>query len=59
VLARAERLFEELLGYKRELVGEWISRFIAALDSDDPKEISRTRALLLQRVEELDHDSFF
>jgi molecular chaperone HscC len=58
-LARAERLYEELLGAKRELVGEWISRFMAALDGDDPKEIARTRALLLQRLEEFDHDSLF
>lgn len=58
-LARAERLFEELLGNKREAVGEWIARFLAALESDDPKAVAHARALLLQRIEQLEPESLF
>jgi molecular chaperone HscC len=58
-LARAERLFEELLGDRRAAIGLSIGRFLAMLDSEDPKEIARARALLLQHVEELDTNSPF
>ena len=43
-LARAERLFEELLGEQRKAVGEWIGQFLAALDAGDPRQIGFSRA---------------
>jgi molecular chaperone HscC len=58
-LARAERLYEELLGDKRAAVGEWITRFTAALESDDPKIVAHARAMLLQRLERLEPESLF
>ena len=58
-LARAERLFEELLGERREAVGEWIARFLGALESDDPKTVGHARALLLQRIDQLEPDRLF
>jgi molecular chaperone HscC len=53
-LARAERLFEELLGEQRRAVGEWISHFLAALDAADPRQIGFSRAQLLQRLDQVE-----
>lgn len=58
-LARAERLFEELLGDKRAAVGEWIARFLSALETNDPKTVAHARALLLQRIEAAEPGSLF
>jgi molecular chaperone HscC len=58
-LARAERLFEELLGEQRIAVGEWISQFLAALDAGDPRLIGASRALLLQRLDQAEPKSPF
>jgi molecular chaperone HscC len=43
VLARAERLYEERLGLERAVVGEWIDRFQAVLDRQDPREVAKFR----------------
>ena len=53
-LARAERLFEELLGEQRKAVGEWIGQFLAALDAGDPRQIGFSRAQLLQRLDQVE-----
>jgi molecular chaperone HscC len=58
-LARAERMFEELLGERREAVGEWIAAFLAALESEDPKAIAQARALLLQRLDRIEPENIF
>jgi molecular chaperone HscC len=58
-LARAERMFEELLGERREAVGEWIASFLAALDSEDPKAVAHARALLLQRLDRIEPENIF
>jgi molecular chaperone HscC len=57
-LARAERLFEEMLGFRREKIGDWISEFLAALDSDDPKGAARARAVLMQRLDGIEPEPF-
>jgi len=57
-LARAERLFEEMLGFRRERIGDWISEFLAALDSDDPKDAARARAVLMQRLDGIEPEPF-
>jgi molecular chaperone HscC len=57
--ARAERLYEELLGSKREMVGRWIAEFLRALESDDPKEVARARALLTERLDQVDVEPIF
>lgn len=59
VQARAERLYEELLGARREMVGRWIAEFLRALESDDPKEAARARALLTQRLDQVDVEPIF
>jgi molecular chaperone HscC len=58
-LARAERMFEELLGEKREAVGEWIAGFLAALETEDPKSVAHARALLLQRLDRIEPENIF
>jgi len=58
-LARAERLYEELLGDKREAVGHWIARFLSALEGDDPKTIAHARALLLERIQASEPEILF
>jgi molecular chaperone HscC len=59
VQARAERLYEELLGSKREMVGRWIAEFLRAIEDDDPKEATRARALLTQRLDQVDVEPIF
>lgn len=58
-LARAERLFEELLGEQRSAVGDWIGDFLGALDLGDPRQIGISRALLLQRLDRVEPKSPF
>ena len=58
-LARAERLFEELLGEQRSAVGDWIGEFLAALERGDPRQIGISRALLLQRLDRVEPTSPF
>jgi molecular chaperone HscC len=53
-LARAERLYEQLLGDLRALLGEQISVFEAILARQDPREIEEAReglTLLLYEIE--------
>jgi molecular chaperone HscC len=54
LLARAERLYEELLGAGRETLGQAIDRFDAALHAQDPEGVhdaARALATVLQRIE--------
>jgi len=44
VLARANRLYEQLLGDEREQVGRWLSQFEAVLGRQDGKEIAEARS---------------
>jgi len=43
VLARANRLYEQLLGDEREQVGRWLGQFEAALSRQDGHEIGEAR----------------
>ncbi len=43
VMARAERLYEQLLGDERAHLGRWIDRFEATLQRQDPREIDTER----------------
>lgn len=58
-LARAERLFEELLSEQRSAVGDWIGEFLGALEGGDPRQIGLSRALLLQRLDRVEPMSPF
>jgi molecular chaperone HscC len=43
VLARANRLYEQLLGDEREQVGRWLGQFEATLSRQDSREIGEAR----------------
>jgi molecular chaperone HscC len=45
-MARAKRLFEERLRETRMLTGKWTTDFSAALESQDPRRITKAREQL-------------
>ena len=57
LLARVERAYEGFTGHDRDIVGEWIGSFKAALESQDRRVIANARKELteaLDRLEESD-----
>jgi molecular chaperone HscC len=58
LLARAQRLYEQRLGATRNAIGEALTHFIAALDSQEPDRIRAARDAL-QRVLDAHDDEFF
>jgi molecular chaperone HscC len=57
VLARGERIFEESLGERRQLVSGLLARFDAVLARQDPREIERARKELARQLDELEQGS--
>lgn len=57
-LARANQLFENRLGYERQLVGEWIAQFEAVLARQEPREIEAARTELDKAVDGMDGEQF-
>lgn len=53
-IARAARCFEALLGDERTLVGSWISRFEAVVESQDRRLIEHHRKELDQALDRID-----
>jgi molecular chaperone HscC len=51
LVARAERLYEDLIGEHRAMVGQWITHFAGALATQDPRHIAEARALLEANLE--------
>lgn len=51
LMARAERIYEDFVGDERRMIGQWITDFAGALDSQDPRRIAEARALLQQQLE--------
>lgn len=51
LMARAERIYEDFVGEERRMIGQWITDFVGALDSQDPRRIAEARALLQQQLE--------
>lgn len=51
LMARAERIYEDFVGEERRMIGQWITDFAGALDSQDPRRIAEARALLVQQLE--------
>lgn len=58
LLARAERLYEELLGDARAYVGEQLTLFRATLDRQDPEEIEEVRNALAEQLQHLESDPY-
>jgi molecular chaperone HscC len=57
-LARARRCFEDHLGPAREYVGGILGQFENALDTQDPRTIDQARDELLQRLNQLEGETF-
>lgn len=55
LMARLEHLYQESLGERRELIGDWASAFQRALDSQDERLIRQTRTELNERLKQLEH----
>lgn len=53
VLARAERLYEELLGHRATLL-QWIAEFRAVIDSQDTDRIARHRTALSEGLDQIE-----
>jgi molecular chaperone HscC len=56
-LARADRIFQEHIG-ARPVVVEYSGRFTAALDEQDPREISRVRKELLTVLDRIEAETW-
>ena len=57
-LARAERLYEEMLGELRTFLGEQISTFESVLSRQDPEEIEETRGRLTMLLNEIEGEPY-
>jgi molecular chaperone HscC len=57
-LARAARCYEDFLGPQRDYVGQLVSNFQSALETQDARVIDPARAELAQRLDELEGDRF-
>jgi molecular chaperone HscC len=58
LLARGERLYQQLRGNVREHLGVQITRFEQALESQDKKQFSPAAQAFGQLLDELEHQSF-
>lgn len=56
VSARADRLYESLLGPERDMLGRHMDEFQAVLDRQDPMEIERSCKQFNEFLDELDKD---
>jgi molecular chaperone HscC len=59
VINRAERLYRELLGQKREAVGHYLAQFNAVLERQDVREITVARKELIQALNEIEGEYQF
>ncbi len=55
LVARAERLYEESLGQKRDIIQQWLTRFMAVVESQDRALIDRHRTELEAALDELEN----
>lgn len=56
VLERANRLFEQLLGYERQQVGDLLSRFNSVLETQDVPAIAKARQEFSKALDYLEHN---
>ena len=57
-LARAARCYEQFLGDKRELIGRILVEFEAILEQQNPRPIEHARALLHERLDQIEGERF-
>lgn len=58
LVAQADRLYEQLLGQRREYLAQHVAAFQAVLDKQDPIDTRRARETLLQVMRQLDGGLF-
>ena len=58
VMARAERLFEQLLAQERAYLGEQIRAFEHVMNRQDPRSLERARAEFVEVLDRLDRHSY-
>jgi molecular chaperone HscC len=58
LLARIERCYEQSLGERRERISQWISRFTAILEEQNPRQIADARDKLSATLDELEGETF-
>jgi molecular chaperone HscC len=56
LLARMDRIFEGSIGGERDIVGDWISRYMMILNRQDPKEIQQFNVEVELFLQEYDGD---
>ena len=57
-MARAMRCYEDNLGDRRAMVGQLISQLRAILDTQDERQIAPVRAFVLERLDQLEGETF-
>lgn len=55
LVARAERMYEESLGQKREIIQQWLGRFTAVMETQDRELIEQHRRELDGALDQLEH----
>jgi molecular chaperone HscC len=58
LLARADRLYEQLLGQTRDFLGQQIGVFTALLERQEPHQIKQAREDLGQLLDQIEGDSY-
>lgn len=59
VTNRAERLYQELLGIKRQAVGDCLAEFISVLERQDPREIAAARTEFVEALNQIEGEYQF
>jgi molecular chaperone HscC len=59
LLARAERLYEQLLGESRDHLGQMILRFEQVLATQDPRLVARDAALFREALQDIEANDHF
>jgi molecular chaperone HscC len=58
VIARMERCYEQSLGERREMIGHWISQFMAIVEGQNPRAIADARMKLTKGLDSIEGESF-
>jgi molecular chaperone HscC len=58
LVARAERLYEQSLGEKREFIARCLSQFAEIVDKQDPRAIEQARTRMSRALDSLDGETF-
>ena len=58
MLARMERCYEQSLGERRAMIGQWLSQFAAILEAQNPRAIADARTKLMEALDSIEGESF-